>query len=110
MVHVGALPGTPGSRASIRELEQLAIAEARVYRDGGVHGIALENMHDVPYLRGSVGPEIVAAMTTLARAVKEESGLPCGIQILAGANHRRRARGLARFHSRRGVRVRTRRG
>ena len=87
MIHVGALPGTPASRATMRELEAQVIAECRVYRDGGVHGIAIENMHDVPYLRGSVGPEITAAMTMLGRAAKAESGLPCGIQILAGANH-----------------------
>lgn len=88
MVHVGALPGTPAGRASIRELEAQAVAESRAYREAGVHGIAIENMHDVPYLRGGVGPEIVAAMTVLALAVKDASeGLPCGIQILAGANH-----------------------
>jgi len=87
MVHVGALPGTPASRATVRELVNHAVAEARIYRDAGVHGIAIENMHDVPYLRGSVGPEIVAAMTLIARAVKDETSLPCGIQILAGANH-----------------------
>ena len=46
----------------------------------------LENMHDTPYLRGRVGPEIVAAMALLARAVKAASRLPCGVQILAGAN------------------------
>ena len=86
MVHVGALPGTPASRATLRELEELAAAEAALYREAGVHGVALENMHDVPYLRGGVGPEITAAMTVLARAVKGASGLPCGIQILAGAN------------------------
>lgn len=85
MVHVGALPGTPASRASVRELEERAAEEAALYREAGVHGVALENMHDVPYLRG-VGPEITAAMTVLARAVREASGLPCGIQILAGAN------------------------
>lgn len=87
MIHVGALPGTPASRLSVRELEQQALAECRIYAQGGVHGIAIENMHDVPYLRGSVGPEITAAMTIIAHAVKEESRLPCGIQILAAANH-----------------------
>ncbi len=87
MIHAGALPGTPASRATLRELEEQAVAECVVYREAGVHGIVLENMHDVPYLRGGVGPEITAAMTVLARAVKEVSRLPCGIQILAGANH-----------------------
>jgi membrane complex biogenesis BtpA family protein len=88
MVHVGALPGTPAGRAGMRELEAQAAAEAATYREAGVHGVMLENMHDVPYLRGRVGPEITAAMTVLALAVKAASGgLPCGIQILAGANH-----------------------
>jgi len=87
MIHVGALPGTPASSCSVREIVSQAVSEARVYRDGGVHGIAIENMHDVPYLRGSVGPEITAAMTAIALAVKDASKLPCGIQILAGANH-----------------------
>lgn len=87
MVHAGALPGTPASRATLAELEAQAVAECAVYRAAGVHGIILENMHDVPYLRGGVGPEITAAMSVLALAVREASGLPCGIQILAGANH-----------------------
>ena len=86
MIHVGALPGTPASAASMRELEARAVEETTLYRAAGVHGIALENMHDVPYLRGRVGPEITAAMTVLALAVRHASGLPCGIQILAGAN------------------------
>jgi len=87
MIHVGALPGTPASSSSVREIVSRAVAEARIYRDGGVHGVAIENMHDVPYLRGSVGPEITASMTAIALAVKDASNLPCGIQILAGANH-----------------------
>lgn len=87
MIHVGALPGTPASRSTVREIVQQAVAEARLYRDGGVHAIGIENMHDVPYLRARVGPEITSAMTAIALAVKDATGLPCGIQILAGANH-----------------------
>lgn len=87
MVHVSALPGTPAAREALREIQARAVAECAIYRQAGVHGVALENMHDVPYLRGGVGPEITAAMTVLALAVKEASGLQCGIQILAGANH-----------------------
>jgi membrane complex biogenesis BtpA family protein len=86
VIHVGALPGTPRSRAGVEELTESAAREAALYRDGGADALMVENMHDVPYLRGSVGPEIVAAMTVVARAVKSESGLPAGVQILAGAN------------------------
>ena len=86
VIHVGALPGPPRSRAGVEELTEAAAREARAYRDGGVDALMVENMHDVPYLRGSVGPEVVAAMAVVSRAVKVESGLPTGVQILAGAN------------------------
>lgn len=86
MIHVGALPGTPACGLGLRALEKQALREAKLFRAAGVHGLLLENMHDTPYLRGGVGPEIVAAMAVMARAVKQASQLPCGIQILAGAN------------------------
>ena len=86
MIHVGALPGTPRASVGVAELGRLAREEARVYRECGVEGIIVENMHDVPYLKGAVGPEIVAAMAIIGSEVKTESGLPVGVQILAGAN------------------------
>ncbi|MDX2043830.1 MAG: BtpA/SgcQ family protein [Acidobacteriota bacterium] len=86
MIHVGALPGTPGNHQSVSDIVAQTIREAAIYRNAGVDGIAIENMHDVPYLRGEVGPEIVAAMTLVGQAVKAESRLPVGIQILAAAN------------------------
>ncbi|PWT88317.1 MAG: BtpA family membrane complex biogenesis protein [Blastocatellia bacterium] len=86
VIHVGALPGTPRNAQTITELVSTARDEVRLYRDSGVDGLIIENMHDVPYLRGEVGPEIVAAMTVLAREVRTQFDLPVGIQILAGAN------------------------
>ena len=86
VIHVGALPGTPRGSESVAGLVRLAREEARVYRECGVDGVIIENMHDVPYLKGAVGPEIVAAMTAIGIEVKAQCGLPVGIQILAGAN------------------------
>ena len=86
VIHVAALPGTPANTKSVAEIVAAAQREAAVYAAGKVDGIIVENMHDTPYLRGAVGPEITAAMTLAAQAVKAESGLPVGIQILAGAN------------------------
>lgn len=86
MIHTGALPGTPAHKTPLSEIVAHAVNEAGIYRDAGVHGLMIENMHDTPYLCGGVGPEIVAAMTLIGAAVKEASGLPCGIQILAAAN------------------------
>jgi hypothetical protein len=86
MIHVGALPGTPASRQNLKAIEAQALREARIFRDAGVQGLMLENMHDTPYLRGRVGAEIIAAMAVIARTVKETSRLPCGAQVLAAAN------------------------
>jgi membrane complex biogenesis BtpA family protein len=86
VIHVGALPGTPQGTLSVAELAQQAKQEARIYRECGVDGIIIENMHDVPYLKGAVGPEVVAAMAIVASEVKNECRLPAGVQILAGAN------------------------
>ena len=86
VIHVGALPGTPRNSQTVSELVIAARNEARVYRECGVDGMIIENMHDVPYLRGEVGPEIVAAMAVIGTEVKEAFALPVGIQILAGAN------------------------
>ena len=86
MLHIGALPGTPSASHSVETLIQHALAEASIYRDAGFTALAIENMHDRPYLKGGVGPEITSAMTAIAREVKRETGLPLGIQVLAAAN------------------------
>jgi hypothetical protein len=86
MIHVGALPGAPTNTQSVAEITAQAVREAVIYRDAGIDGIIIENMHDVPYLRGAAGPEIVAAMAIIAQVVKSESNLPVGVQILAAAN------------------------
>ena len=95
MIHVGALPGTPASRFTVGEIVETARQEARLLLEAGVNCLAVENMHDTPYLRAGVGPEIVAAMTAVALAVRAESRLPTGVQILAGANREAMAVALA---------------
>ena len=86
MVHVGALPGSPAAHHSIEKLAQHAVGEARAYRDAGFTAVAIENMHDRPYLKGGVGPEVTAAMAVIGRDIKRETGLPLGVQVLAAAN------------------------
>lgn len=86
MIHVGALPGTSAAHHAVDKLVAHAVAEARVYRDAGFTALAIENMHDRPYLKGDVGPEVTAAMAVIGREVKREAGLPLGVQVLAGAH------------------------
>lgn len=86
MVHVDALPGTPMNSKPIQSIIKQAIEEALVLQSAGVDAILIENMHDVPYLKKIVGPEIVACLTTVAVEIRRRIHLPMGIQILAAAN------------------------
>ncbi len=86
MIHVRALPATPQHSGGMDPILEQALAEAEVYRSCGIHALMIENMHDIPYVQNP-GPEITAAMSVLAHAVKQAvPSLPLGIQILAGGN------------------------
>ncbi|MEM0999368.1 MAG: BtpA/SgcQ family protein [Bacteroidota bacterium] len=86
MIHVAALPGTPAYGGQMEAVIAQAISEAELYRDHGVDGIIIENMHDAPYLNRVVGHEISTAVAVIARAVRAVWTGPLGLQILAGAN------------------------
>ena len=86
VIHVPALPGTPRSERSVDEIVDIAAGEAERLHAAGFHGLMIENMHDRPYLRRDVGPEITAAMAVIGTAVRQAAPLPLGVQVLAGAN------------------------
>lgn len=87
MIHLKALPGTPKYNHDVNFIIDSALKETECYLKAGIDALAIENMNDIPYLKNQVGPEICATMTVVARAVKTLSQLPCGIQVLAAANH-----------------------
>ncbi len=86
MIHLAALPGTPKNTFSPSQIIDQALQEAETYQRAGIDAIGLENMHDLPYLKGQVGPEVIATACLAAYEVKRLTGLPCGLQLLAGAN------------------------
>uniref|UniRef100_A0A182Q7Z7 BtpA family membrane complex biogenesis protein n=1 Tax=Anopheles farauti TaxID=69004 RepID=A0A182Q7Z7_9DIPT len=89
MIHAQALPGTPLYKGSLDAILKQVRDEAKIYRECGVDGLLVENMHDIPYIRprDGLGPEITAVMTRIAMEVREIlPDIPCGVQILAGCN------------------------
>src|SRR5438105_4148945 len=100
MLHLAALPGSPGYRSGaggtgLGETIDRAVEEAKVYCDAGFHAVMIENMNDRPYLRGAVGPETVAAMAVVGHEVRQAVDLPLGVQVLAAANREALAVALA---------------
>ena len=86
MIHVDALPGTPKYKGNVKNIITKAVKEAEIYLEAGIDAIAIENMHDVPYLRRTVGAEVSTLMSIIGYEIKQKTKLPVGLQILAGAN------------------------
>lgn len=95
MIHLPALPGTPRAELAIDAIIARAVEEAELYCDAGFNALLIENMHDRPYLKREVGPEVTAAMAVVGRAIRAAVRLPLGVQILAGANQAALAAALA---------------
>jgi predicted TIM-barrel enzyme len=86
MIHVPALPGTPFYSGPFGLLVDKVVRETEIFLKAGVDAVAIENMHDIPYLNNSAGSEIIASMAVLASKVKTIFKGPVGIQILAASN------------------------
>ena len=84
-IHCAPLPGTPRYRGEpMIAIVQRAVQDAQAYAKGGMNGVLIENHGDIPFLRPEkVGPEIVAAMSVVAKAVADAVDLPFGINLLA---------------------------
>lgn len=82
MLHLPALPGSPGFAGDMSTIRKALVADAKALTQGGVDALMMENFGDVPFSAGRVGAETVAAMTALACDVKRASDLPLGINVL----------------------------
>jgi membrane complex biogenesis BtpA family protein len=47
-----------------------------------MHGIIVENFGDAPFFPTDVPPETVAALTRVAQAIRDEAGVPVGVNVL----------------------------
>lgn len=85
MIHLKPLPGAPHYKGdSLDSVIEFALKEVETYLKGGVDGLVIENAWDLPFSRPEdIGHETSAAMAYVSKPIKEESGLPVGINILA---------------------------
>lgn len=84
MIHLWPLPGAPGYAGHGMDtiLEQ-ARNDAKVLLEGGVDGLIVENMWDLPYYVGSdVQLEAVTAQAVAARAIADLANVPVGVNVI----------------------------
>jgi membrane complex biogenesis BtpA family protein len=82
VVHLLALPGSPGFGGSLTPVVERAVEEARILAEAGYDGLIVENYGDLPFLRDSVGPETVASMAVALREVAGTVRIPVGVNVL----------------------------
>ena len=82
VVHLQPLPGAPRWRGDMESVIKFAVNDARAYERGGAHAVFIENFGDVPFTKGNVAPETLAAMAAAGRAIREAVDLPIGFNVL----------------------------
>jgi hypothetical protein len=82
MVHLPPLPGSPRWGGDMTAVLRRALDDAMALAQEGADGLLVENYGDLPFLKGPVGQETVAAMAVVVRAVVEATGLPVGVNVL----------------------------
>jgi len=84
MVHLWPLPGAPGYTGyGMDFIIERALEDAHALVEGGVDGLIVENMWDLPYFTGAdVPPEEMTAQAVVARKVVEAVDVPVGINVV----------------------------
>jgi uncharacterized protein len=82
MLHIPALPGSPGNNLGFAATVDWVLRDAKILADGGIDGFILENFGDVPFYPQRVPPHTVAFMAVLAREVRLYVDRPLGINVL----------------------------
>lgn len=82
VIHLHPLPGSPRCRSSMDAILAGAIVDGRAYQKGGADAVFIENFGDVPFTKGPVPPETLAAMAVAGQAVREAVFLPIGFNVL----------------------------
>jgi membrane complex biogenesis BtpA family protein len=85
VIHSKPIPGSPHYQGEpLEEAYRFAAEEGLRYREGGIHGLIVENAWDLPFAKPEdIGLETAAAMAVMAQRVRVEVGLPVGINVLA---------------------------
>jgi uncharacterized protein len=85
VIHSLPLPGSPLYEGQpLQDIYEFAVEEGRRFREGGFHGLIVENAGDLPFAKpDDQGFETAATMSVMAEQVRRAVDLPTGINVLA---------------------------
>lgn len=84
MVHLWPLPGAPGYTGyGMKAILDHALRDAEALMEGGVDGLMVENMWDLPYFVGNEArPEAMTAQAVAAAEVVRRFPVPVGVNVI----------------------------
>ncbi len=84
MVHLWPLPGSPGyTGGGMKSILDHAVRDAEALLEGGVDGLIVENMWDLPYYVGDeVSVEAITAQAVAARTIADLADVPVGVNVI----------------------------
>lgn len=84
MVHLWPLPGSPGYTGyGMQTIIDHALRDAQALLEGGVDGLMVENMWDLPYFVGrNTPPEAMTTQAVAAAEVVKRFPVPVGINVI----------------------------
>ncbi|MEZ4649795.1 MAG: BtpA/SgcQ family protein [Candidatus Eisenbacteria bacterium] len=87
VVHLDPLPGSPGFRGKMDEVQRRALEDARCLAELGYDGLIVENFGDAPFFKDDVPAVTVAAMTAVIERIRAQCELPLGVNVLRNDVH-----------------------
>ena len=82
MVHLRALPGSPGYQGKMDDVIRAAVTDAEAVAGGGADGIMVENFWDAPFTAGRVEAHTAAAMAVCVHEIRKAVDIPVGVNVL----------------------------
>ncbi len=82
MIHLGALPGSPAYAGNMRTVLDSALRDADTLEQGDIDALMIENFFDAPFYKDQVGPETIAAMSSIITRIRQQTQLPLGVNVL----------------------------
>ena len=82
MVHLRAMPGSPGCQDSLEQIAADALLDVEALVDGGMDGLIIENFGDTPFYPDHVPAITVASMTAIGTEIRRRFEVPIGINVL----------------------------
>lgn len=82
MVHLAALPGSPGFSGDLDAVISAAVSDATTLAEAGFDAIGVENFGDVPFFPDDVPKVTVTTMTAAVHAIRTATPLPLMVNVL----------------------------